>query len=103
MATEDRQPGVHAERRGMVLEVTLDRPKANAIDGATSRRMGEVFAGFRDDPGLRVAIVTGGRTWISASAASAACRNCPISPSRSSPRSTAWRSAAASSWRSRPT
>ena len=60
MATEDRQLGVHAERRGMVLEVTLDRPKANAIDGATSRRMGEVFAGFRDDPGLRVAIVTGG-------------------------------------------
>ena len=46
-------------RRGAVLEVTLDRPKANAIDGATSRRMGEIFAGFRDDPGLRVAIVTG--------------------------------------------
>jgi crotonobetainyl-CoA hydratase len=51
---------VRAERRGRVLEVTLDRPKANAIDGPTSRRMGEVFAGFRDDPELRVAIVTGG-------------------------------------------
>ncbi|MFD2738314.1 carnitinyl-CoA dehydratase [Sulfitobacter aestuarii] len=42
-----------------VLEVTLDRPKANAIDLVTSRRMGEVFAEFRDDPSLRVAIITG--------------------------------------------
>ena len=48
------------ERRGAVLEVTLDRPKANAIDAPTSRIMGEVFAAFRDDPELRVAIVTGG-------------------------------------------
>ncbi len=40
-----------------VLEVTLDRPKANAIDLPTSRLMGEVFASFRDDPDLRVAIV----------------------------------------------
>jgi crotonobetainyl-CoA hydratase len=45
-------------RRGAVLEVTLDRPKANAIDFATSRIMGEVFTQFRDDPGLRVAILT---------------------------------------------
>ena len=45
---------------GGVLEVTIDRPKANAIDFATSRVMGEVFAGFRDDPALRVAIITGG-------------------------------------------
>ena len=44
---------------GKVLEVTLDRPKANAIDLATSRIMGEVFAGFRDNPDLRVAILTG--------------------------------------------
>lgn len=48
------------DRRGAVLEVTLDRPKANAIDTATSRAMGEVFTEFRDDPELRVAIVTGG-------------------------------------------
>ena len=40
-----------------VLEVVLDRPKANAIDLATSRAMGEVFAGFREDPDLRVAIL----------------------------------------------
>ncbi|MEM9248851.1 MAG: carnitinyl-CoA dehydratase [Pseudomonadota bacterium] len=50
---------VRTERQGAVLEVTLDRPKANAIDAATSRIMGDVFAGFRDDPDLRVAIITG--------------------------------------------
>ncbi|MFB9150103.1 carnitinyl-CoA dehydratase [Roseovarius ramblicola] len=42
---------------GAVLEVTLDRPKANAIDLATSRIMGEVFRDFRDDSALRVAIL----------------------------------------------
>ncbi len=47
------------DRRGHVLEVTLDRPKANAIDLATSRIMGDIFTDFRDDPELRVAIVTG--------------------------------------------
>jgi len=47
-------------RSGAVLEVVLDRPKANAINAATSRFMGEIFAGFRDDPELRVAIITGG-------------------------------------------
>ena len=47
------------ERRGRVLEVTLSRPKANAIDAATSIRMGEVFCDFRDDDSLRVAILTG--------------------------------------------
>ena len=51
---------VRTHREGGILEVTLDRPKANAIDAATSRRMGEVFRAFRDDPELRVAILTGG-------------------------------------------
>lgn len=50
---------IKTKRDGHVLEVTLDRPKANAIDLATSRIMGEVFADFRDDPDLRVVIVTG--------------------------------------------
>jgi crotonobetainyl-CoA hydratase len=50
---------IRTTRRGAVLEVTLDRPKANAIDAATSRIMGEVFTVFRDDPELRVAILTG--------------------------------------------
>ncbi len=49
---------IKTEKRGAVLEVTIDRPKANAIDAATSRIMGDVFAGFRDDPDLRVAILT---------------------------------------------
>ena len=49
---------VKTEIRGHVLEVSLDRPKANAVDLATSRIMGEVFAGFRDNPDLRVAIIT---------------------------------------------
>jgi crotonobetainyl-CoA hydratase len=50
-------PPVRTHRDDAVLEVTLDRPPANAIDLAASRLMGEVFAGFRDDPDLRVAIL----------------------------------------------
>ena len=50
---------IHVEKRSSVLEVTLNRPKANAIDVATSRQMGEIFAAFRDDPDLRVAVITG--------------------------------------------
>jgi crotonobetainyl-CoA hydratase len=49
---------IRTERRGAVLEVTIDRPKANAIDAATSRIMGDIFASFRDDADLRVAILT---------------------------------------------
>jgi crotonobetainyl-CoA hydratase len=48
---------VKTRREGAILEVTLDRPKANAIDLATSRLMGETFRAFRDDAELRVAIV----------------------------------------------
>ncbi len=51
---------LHVTRNGAVLEVVLDRPKANAIDAETSKLMGQTFAAFRDDPALRVAIVTGG-------------------------------------------
>jgi crotonobetainyl-CoA hydratase len=54
-------------REGAILEVTLDRPKANAIDLATSRLMGQTFAAFRDDPTLRVAILqTAGENFFSA-------------------------------------
>ncbi|NYS25600.1 crotonobetainyl-CoA hydratase [Rhodobacteraceae bacterium 2376] len=48
---------VKTRHEGAILEVTLDRPKANAIDLATSRIMGEVFREFRDDDALRVAIL----------------------------------------------
>ena len=52
-------PGpILVETRGAIVEVTIDRPKANAIDAATSRIMGDVFARFRDDPSLRCAILT---------------------------------------------
>ena len=43
--------------KGAILEVTLNRPKANAIDLLTSQRMGEIFMEFRDNPKLRVAIL----------------------------------------------
>ena len=49
---------IKTKRDGAVFEVELDRPKANAIDLKTSREMGEVFKEFRDDPELRVAIVS---------------------------------------------
>ncbi|OMH29151.1 carnitinyl-CoA dehydratase [Motiliproteus sp. MSK22-1] len=42
-----------------ILEIVLDRPKANAIDAATSHALGEIFINFRDDPTLGVAIITG--------------------------------------------
>ena len=42
---------------GGIWEITLNRPKANAIDLATSRQMGELFMNFRDDPEARVAIL----------------------------------------------
>ena len=48
---------IRTRREGAILEVTLDRPKANAIDLATSRIMGLVFRAFRDDDTLRVAIL----------------------------------------------
>ena len=50
---------VTVRRDGPVLEVVLDRPKANAIDAATSQELSSAFVEFRDDPELRVAIFTG--------------------------------------------
>ena len=55
----DSDSPIKTRTEGGIFEVRIDRPKANAIDLATSRIMGEVFQGFRDDPALRVAIVTG--------------------------------------------
>ncbi len=46
-------------RNGQILEIVLDRPKANTLDAPLSREMGRLFADFRDDPDLRVAILTG--------------------------------------------
>ncbi|HUX72567.1 MAG TPA: enoyl-CoA hydratase-related protein [Steroidobacteraceae bacterium] len=51
--------GIKILKDGAILEVTIDRPKANAIDLAASRRLNDVFCAFRDDPEMRIAIITG--------------------------------------------
>ena len=50
---------INTRKEDGILEVTLNRPKANAIDLKTSELMGNIFQNFRDDPNLRVAIITG--------------------------------------------
>ena len=49
---------INTVTRGPILEIVMDKPKVNAICTATSRELGQIFAGFRDDPELRVAIFT---------------------------------------------
>jgi len=49
-------------RNGAILEVTINRPIANASDAPTSREMSSVFDSFMRDPQLRVAILTGAGT-----------------------------------------
>ena len=44
--TDNPEQNVRTRTEGHIFEVTLDRPKANAIDLVTSRRMGEVFRAF---------------------------------------------------------
>ncbi|MFN8019975.1 MAG: enoyl-CoA hydratase-related protein [Acidimicrobiales bacterium] len=51
--------GFHVEIADGVAVLTIDRPKANAIDAATSFAMGEAFVSFEHDPAVRAAIVTG--------------------------------------------
>ena len=50
---------VKLERRGRVLEITLNRGKVNAIDHATSKALGEAFRTLHEDPELWVGIMTG--------------------------------------------
>ena len=50
---------VEIRRDGHVLEVTLNKPKVNAIDIPISQQLGQAFAELRDDPELRVGILTG--------------------------------------------
>ena len=49
---------VRTEVLGDVLLVTLDRPRANAIDVATSLELHEAFRRLHEDPGLRVGVLT---------------------------------------------
>jgi crotonobetainyl-CoA hydratase len=51
--------GVNVVKADGILEVTIDRPKANAIDLAASRRLNDIFTEFRDDKSLKIAIITG--------------------------------------------
>src|SRR2546430_16321080 len=50
---------VHVSVEGQLLVVTLDRPKANAVDVATSRALYEAFDRLRQDSRLRAGILTG--------------------------------------------
>jgi crotonobetainyl-CoA hydratase len=51
--------GFHVETHGGTAVITLDRPKANAIDAATSKAMGQTFAALDSEPGVRAIILTG--------------------------------------------
>ncbi len=53
------RPPVHIEVDGEILVITLDRPTANAVDAATSRIMYDAFTRLRQDPALRVGVLTG--------------------------------------------
>ncbi|MBV9914539.1 MAG: crotonobetainyl-CoA hydratase [Sinobacteraceae bacterium] len=56
---QSTRDGVRTACDGAILEVTLDRPKANAIDLAASRRLNRIFQAFSDNAERRIAIVTG--------------------------------------------
>jgi crotonobetainyl-CoA hydratase len=46
------------EQRGHVLEITLNKPKVNAIDHEMSKAIADAFVEFDKDDNLRVAILT---------------------------------------------
>ena len=60
------QEPVRIEKHDALWEITLDRPKANAIDRATSLALASAFIAFRDAPSARVAILTGAGRFFSA-------------------------------------
>jgi crotonobetainyl-CoA hydratase len=51
--------GFHVEVGERTAVVTIDRPKANAIDATTSKAMGDAFAALDGDPAVRAIILTG--------------------------------------------
>jgi enoyl-CoA hydratase len=51
---------VHAEREGLVLTVTIDRPdQRNAVDAATAEALRDAFDAFEGDEEAAVAVLTG--------------------------------------------
>src|ERR1700752_416429 len=117
------------DKRDEVAYITLNRPEVkNAIDIETHELLCDIWRDFRDDPALRVTVITGtgdaftagadlkthapewqtvgpmvGRERLGAACAGSPGARCPASPSPSSPRSTAGASGTASSWRWRAT
>lgn len=57
---------VKLEHRDGILVITLDRPKANAIDVSTSLELYAAFKTLNDDPALRVGVITGTGRFFSA-------------------------------------
>ncbi len=57
---------VHCHAEAGVLTITLNRPKANAINVPTSLALYAAFARLQDDPALRVGIITGTGRFFSA-------------------------------------
>jgi crotonobetainyl-CoA hydratase len=57
---------VKLDQQGNVLVITLDRPKANAIDIATSLELYAAFRTLDEDPAIRVGIITGTGRFFSA-------------------------------------
>jgi len=57
---------VRTQAQDGVLTITLDRPKANAINVATSKALYAAFRQLQDDPALRVGIITGTGRFFSA-------------------------------------
>jgi crotonobetainyl-CoA hydratase len=49
---------LHTTIEDRVMILTMDRPKANAINSSLSKALGEAFIRYRDDSALRCAIVT---------------------------------------------
>lgn len=50
---------VRTTTTGKVLEITMDSPPVNAISTAVGAKLYDAFAGFRDNPDLTCAIITG--------------------------------------------
>src|SRR5215469_2869702 len=59
MTDQRQRAAVWTAVDGQTLIITLDRPKANAVDVATSRALYEALDRLRSDPQLRVGILTG--------------------------------------------
>lgn len=55
---------LQVSRNGNILEIVFDKPKVYAICATSSHELGRVFAEFRDDPELRVAILTTARDGV---------------------------------------